>query len=166
MHWLAIRSWVPNHNRQPGFHFISDLLVSNRSKTLGSHSYNRSFHGYSNNRLLEYHSFKPLPKGLKCKGDNHQTMSDPWVLTKRPENVLLALSLWSDCVEDRSYMRVWMMIWSLLSAYSFFPLASPALTYLTHKVQNEFTLATTSQNSFKNTAERKMEEISSLPLLE
>jgi hypothetical protein len=30
--------------------------------------------------LLEYHPFKPLPKGLKCKGDNHQTMSEPWVL--------------------------------------------------------------------------------------
>jgi hypothetical protein len=46
------------------------------------------------------------------------------------------------------------------------PLAksSPDIS-LTHTVQNEFTLAT-SQNSFKNTAERKMEEISSLPLLE
>jgi len=40
-----------------------------------------------------------------------------------------------------------------------------AKLHISHTVQNEFTLAT-SQNSLKDTAERKMEETSSLPLLE
>jgi hypothetical protein len=110
--------------------------------------------------------FEPIPEPRLVwkfqKGPDNPGMKVLSNTQPRGKNVL-ALSLWSDCVEDLTWEFEWW--YGLLQALIRSSPCQVQPLHISHTVQNEFTLAT-SQNSLKDTAERKMEETSSLPLLE